>query len=164
MGYTTEFEGKFSATPSLKQIHIDYLNNFSEIRHMRRDVEILEMYSDPIREAAGLPIGIEGEFFINSFGYCGQDDDPSILDYNNESSTQPGLWCHWVISENGKYLEWDGGEKFYCYVEWLEYIIKNFLNPWGYVLNGSVKFQGEDEEDFGTIECKNNIVKVLRGS
>ena len=35
-------------------------------------------------------------------------------------------------SMNGKhYLEWDGGEKFYEYVKWLEYVIKYIFKGWG---------------------------------
>ena len=57
-------------------------------------------------------------------------------------------------------MEWDGGEKFYNYVEWLEYLIKNFFEPWGYSLNGSVNWQGEEDEDNGTIVVKHNEVKA----
>ena len=73
----------------------------------------------------------------------------------------PGCWCQWVIvkddvSEDS--LVWDECEKFYNYVEWLEYLIENFFKPEGYVLNGSVGFQGEDSDDFGTIEVVDNVV------
>ena len=36
-------------------------------------------------------------------------------------------------------------------MEWLQYIINNFIEPWGYVLNGEVNWQGERAEDIGTI-------------
>jgi hypothetical protein len=57
------------------------------------------------------------------------------------------------------HIEWDTGEKFYSYIEWLEYIIYNFLAPKGYVLNGSVEWYGEDRADVGTIVVKSNIVR-----
>jgi hypothetical protein len=57
------------------------------------------------------------------------------------------------------HIEWDTGEKFYDYVEWLEYIIYNFLAPKGYVLNGNVEWYGEDRADVGTIVVKSNIVR-----
>jgi hypothetical protein len=60
-------------------------------------------------------------------------------------------------------IEWDGGEKFYDYVEWLEYIINNFLAPKGYVLNGECPYQGEDSDDVGKIVVKDNVVTRLEG-
>lgn len=73
----------------------------------------------------------------------------------------PGYWCQWIIGKDydgEEALIWDEGEKFYNYVEWLEYLIKNFFEPEGYVLNGEVEYQGEASDDFGTIEVKDNKV------
>jgi hypothetical protein len=36
-----------------------------------------------------------------------------------------------------------------------------FLAPWGYVLNGEVEWQGEDEEDTGKILVVDNSVEVV---
>jgi len=73
------------------------------------------------------------------------------------------LWCKWAPTKDGTGIEWNGIEKFYNYVEWLEYLIVNFLGPWGYQLNGEVKYQGEDPGDFGIIEVTNNTVKLREG-
>lgn len=81
---------------------------------------------------------------------------------NRAPSTQPGLWCQWIINENGD-LAWDEGEKFYEYEEWLVYLIDNFFAPSGYICNGDIEFQGEDMEDFGTIHVENNVVTIQYG-
>ena len=96
--------------------------------------------------------GQQGEYYV------GDTKDNSILDINTPSSTQPGLWCQWVLSKDGKELMWDGGEKFYNYVEWLEYMIKNFFEPWGIKLDGVIKWSGEDREDIGSIKVVKNKV------
>jgi len=59
---------------------------------------------------------------------------------------------------------WDGGEKFYNYVEWLKYLINHFFEKWGVKLNGEVYWKGEDGEDMGKIVVKDNwvIVKYAR--
>lgn len=49
------------------------------------------------------------------------------------------LYCQWVPTEDGEGIKWDGGEKFYSYTKWLQYLIDNFLIPNGYVLNGEVE-------------------------
>lgn len=67
--------------------------------------------------------------------------------------------------DNGKAttIVWDGCEKFYFYIEWLEYLIENFLKPWGYKLNGSVSWRGELFSDIGVITVENNKVTTRKG-
>jgi hypothetical protein len=55
-------------------------------------------------------------------------------------------------------IEWDGGEKFYNYTEWLVYLINKILKPNGYVLNGVVQWQGEEVGDVGEIFVEDNKV------
>ena len=55
---------------------------------------------------------------------------------------------------------WDGNEKFYSYIEWLEYLIDKVLAPRGYVVNGEVTWGGEDRRDTGKITVVNNKVKA----
>jgi len=165
MGYTTDFEGNFELDKQLSEAHSNYLVAFNRTRRMKRDPEKAALLPDPLREAVGLPIGIEGEFYVGSYddGDMGQSKDDSILEYNDEPSTQHGLWCQWTPTKDGNGIGWDYGEKFYHYVEWLEYIVENFLKPWGYVLNGSVQWQGEESNDIGEITVEDNEVRVGRG-
>lgn len=65
-----------------------------------------------------------------------------------------------MIGGGGGTVEWDGGEKFYDYVDWLWYIIEHFLKPWGYTVNGEVRWCGEDDEDRGTIVVVDNEVST----
>jgi hypothetical protein len=167
MGYTTDFTGQFTFDKPLASHHLQYLKRFSDMRHMKRDVKKLEQLEDPDRIAVGLPLGVQGEFFVGiDDGNANQDmfrHDGSILDHNNEPGTQPGLWCDWVPDDDGVVLEWNGGEKFYRYIDWLEYLIANFIDPWGYVLNGEVEWRGEDKSDVGKIIVKDNTVIVMEG-
>lgn len=127
--------------------------------------------------------GIDGAFFAKDDGQCGQSHDRTIIDYNlppgtpernydklsigqiidaednaiKKNNAQPSLWCNWWINEKDV-LEWNGAEKFYNYIEWLEYLIRNFFQPWGVLLNGKIKWSGEDDEDMGNIFVTNNIV------
>ena len=161
MGYTTEFQGTFSLNKTLTEDQVVYLTKFSETRRMKRDAKIAATLPDPLRNAVGLPIGNEAEYFVGGVGDFGQDDDLSVIDHNDPPKNQPGLWCQWVPSADGEGIEWNGGEKFYYYVEWLNYIIKNFLIPWGLVLNGTVKWRGEDFDDTGKIIVKDNMVSKV---
>jgi hypothetical protein len=163
MGYTTDFEGQFRVEPTLRNDHRVYLNTFSETRRMKRDPKEAEKLSDKIRESVGLPIGVDGEYFVGGKGNFGQGTDDSIRNYNDSPVTQPGLWCHWTPSQDGTAIEWDGGEKFYEYVDWLQYIIDNFMKRWGYVLNGEVRWQGEDHSDMGKIIVVDNEITTKKG-
>jgi hypothetical protein len=39
-------------------------------------------------------------------------------------------------------------------------MIENFFIPWGIVLNGEVKWRGEDWDDNGIIEVVNNSINI----
>jgi len=169
MGYTTDFTGRFEISPPMRPVHMNYINKFSNTRRMGRNALMVSKMPDPVREAAGLPVGIQGGYYVGDTADFGQGRTNDILNYNREPEGQPGLWCQWVVntedmSEDGEglYLEWNGAEKFYSYVEWLQYIIKHFLQPWGYTINGTVEWQGEDSKDRGRIVVKDNVVRTQR--
>lgn len=161
MGYTTEFEGQFIVTPTLTPAHAEYLRKFNETRRMARDPAQAAQLDDPLRLAVGLPIGQEGGYFVGAGGSYGQSKDASIVDYNGAPRNQPGLWCNWTTNDDGTAIVWDHGEKFYSYVQWLEYLIEHFLKPWGYVLDGKVSWQGEEASDIGLIWCQANEVVAI---
>lgn len=143
MGYTTDFSGRFELNKPLTPKMQEFLTRFNETRRMARNVE---------------GFGIEGEFYVFGKGSFGQDNEPNVIDFNKAPRTQPGLWCQWTPSSDGKGIEWDGGEKFYAYTEWLVYLIHKVLAPNGYVLNGTVQWQGEDTGDVGEIIVEDNRV------
>lgn len=163
MGYTTDFEGAFELDRPLTPKHKEYLERFSETRRMTRDSNTAKKLPDPIREAVGLPIGVDAGFFIGGTGEMGQGDDPSVLSHNDPPKNQPSLWCLWAPSDDGKALVWNGSEKFYHYKSWIVYLIENFLKPWGYIVNGTVTWQGEESSDKGIMIVVNNVLQSKLG-
>lgn len=164
MGYSTDFFGKFEFNKPVEPWLIEYVNKFCETRRMKRDNDkIKELFPNWKNLCFNGELGYDGEYFIGGTGMMGQGCDDSIMDYNHPAFTQPGLWCQWIVTKDGKYLEWDGGEKFYNYMEWLDYLVCEFFHPMGYILNGSVKYQGEDYDDFGTITVTDNVVTIEEG-
>jgi hypothetical protein len=161
MGYTTEFGGCVKLDKPLSPELKEYFEKFFGIRHMKRDPNKLhkEDIKKSLHNLIGFPVGAEGEFYCDpDADNCGQDHTPDVVDYNNPPTNVPGLWCGWTFDEDGESLEWDGGEKFYDYVEWMQYIINVFLVPAGYICNGKIKWRGEDFNDMGVIEVKDNVV------
>ena len=160
MGYTTEFKGALEFNRKVSPQMIEYINRFSSTRRMPRDVEKIKKNYPNWKELCFFgELGYKGEYFAPISDDFGQENDDSIIDYNAfKESVHPSLWCQWIIEDNR--LIWDGGEKFYNYVEWLEYMIKHFFIPLNYVLNGEIEFQGEDCEDKGVIVVKDNVVTV----
>lgn len=150
MGYSTDFSGHFTVDKPVDDETLKLLVGLSTTRRMKRKV-------DP-------SFGVEGEFFIAGKGFAGQDRDDTIIDYNKPPATQPSLWCQWLINEEDRQtIAWDGGEKFYNYIEWIEYIANRILAPRGYLLSGSVTWQGEDRSDVGKITIKDNKVFTAIG-
>lgn len=161
MGYSTEFNGSLTFNKPVTEELKNYINKFANVRHMKRNVNKLkEVHPNWQNECYKGDLGYEGEFFIGGTGFMGQGDDKDIIDHNNPPYEVPGLWCQWIINDNDE-LEWDGGEKFYNYVEWLDYLIDTFFEPEGYILNGTIEFQGEDSDDCGYIKVTNNIVNQI---
>jgi len=76
---------------AMKPEHVAYLKQFSDTRRMKRDPKKAEKRRDPIRIAAGLPIGPDGAYFVGGEGLGGQDLDKSVVDGNKPPKGQPGL-------------------------------------------------------------------------
>jgi hypothetical protein len=161
MGYTTRFEGSFRLDRSLAPEHADYLRKFAETRRMKRNPKRAAELPDPVRNRTGLSIGRDACYFVGGTGLLGQDEDGSVLDYDQPPAEQPGLWCSWTVGEDQSSIAWNGMEKFYEYIRWLDYLILHFLAPWGYTLNGEVRWGGEDEQDRGVIRVRANVVAAV---
>ena len=145
MGYTTEFDGCVKTDKPVVEEIFSLINGLSKTRRMKRKMT---------------GFGVEGEFYYDpeSTNY-GQDyDSKDVIDSNTPPSTQPGLWLQWKMKEDKQTIEWDGGEKFYAYIEWMEYIIKQILAPAGYIVNGEIAWSGEEVRDNGVIVVENNYV------
>jgi hypothetical protein len=146
MGYTTDFSGRFDLNKELSPKMKQYLTLFNETRRMQRNTD--EVF------------GVQGEFYVFGGGSFGQANEPNIIDFNEPPTTQPSLWNQWTPTQDGMGIEWDNGEKFYNYTEWLVYIINKILAPNGYILNGVVQWQGEENGDVGEIFVENNRVFI----
>lgn len=172
MGYTTDFMGAFDVNNKMTREFVEYINRFSSTRRMTRNVEkIKKVYTDWEKLCFMGNLGIDGEYLAIESKMFGQDREESIIDYNKPPVTQPALWCQWIIETNedlkdeeiseftGK-LAWDGGEKFYEYVNWLKYMIKNFFIPANLELNGAVLAVGECSDDATYIIINKNDVRT----
>jgi hypothetical protein len=170
VGYSTNFSGSWKIEPKLKPEHRAYLDQFSTSRRMMRDPKVTERSPDPLRLAVGLPVGVDGGYFVGPEGDNGQgsmwnfdrtpEDRGGIIDSNGPPTGQPGLWCKWEPNGDGTAIVWSGAEKFYDYVEWAQYLLDHFLTPWGYKLSGRVNWQGEDGSDTGYMVIYNGKVFV----
>lgn len=114
-------------------------------------------------DSMGYTTKFKGEIRIDP---CPTDDMIELVNeipnIRHDDKKYPGIWCQWIINSNKK-LEWDGAEKFYNYVEWLEYLIENIFAPRGYKLDGRIRFQGERFLDTGIIYVKDNEVRKIYG-
>lgn len=158
MGYSTWFDGELTPNKPFKKEFINYINAFSEKLHEPRDVEIIKR-SDPdwTKHCLDGNLGPYGMYYVGDFKE-GTIDRSAAKGY-----TCPGYWCNWYINEETGVVEWDGGDKFYQYTDWLIYLIENFFEPAGYILNGEFFWTGEESEDRGKISVINNKVSEFLG-
>ena len=163
MGYSIDIVGGFKFSKPLTAEQAKYVRRFSDVRHMKRDARMAAKMPDPIRLAVGLPIGPMGAFFTGGLGFGGQDHDRSVRDGNRPADGVPSLWNHWTADESGRYLGWNGCEKFECFKEWLQYLIDTFFTPWGVTLTGVIRWQGERDDDKGSIVVTASKIDVRKG-
>ena len=161
MGYTSEFTGSIAIQPPLNEQEVAYLKRFAETRRMERD---------------------RGPYYCGT-GYAGQDVEPDVTNPNRPCPDQPGTWCHWEPSPDGRELAWNGSEKFYYAPKWMAYLIGTFLAPearlaaelaertpgryyapefghftFDHVLNGVIDARGEEEEDVWQLVVTDGVV------
>lgn len=160
MGYTTVFAGNIIIDPPLNEHEVSYLRDFNLTRRMDRE---------------------NGPYFVKGSGPFGQGDDEDVRDSNRPPEGQPGLWCQWTVTEDGKFIEWDEGEKFYYAPEWMKYIVDHFLNrdvsasvredmvkqdprfehfTFDHVCNGVIDAEGEESGDLWQLVVQDNTVLV----
>jgi hypothetical protein len=150
--------GKFKITPPLQANHLAYLERFSQVRHMKRDVLLLEKMRDPLREAVGLPLGLEGAYYVAGTEDIISEQSPTIIELNMPPDDQIDLWCPWSPNGDGEFYVWlDNGGRPRYHKEWLEYLIEHFFNPWNYKLSGMIEcsyhyckyitLQGDEEHE-----------------
>jgi len=88
-----------------------------------------------------------------------------LIDLYDAQVMPPGLpmpvpagYNQWQLTQGRRGLEWDGGEKFYHYVEWLQYLLDHVLAPVDVSLTGCVQYQGESIGDTGTLTVEEGRV------
>lgn len=80
-----------------------------------------------------------------------EDSDPDM----------PGGYNQWNLTKDCQGIEWDGSEKFYDYVEWLQYLIDKVLAPAGVTLSGTIAYSGEDVKDAGILTIQDGKVEQI---
>ena len=111
----------------------------------------------------GYTTKFDGEFKF-SRGLSGREAFQlySFSTIRHEEKGCPSIWCDWVPNREGTALVWnDDTEKFYKYVEWLQYLIDNYFTNWGIKLNGEMIYQGELAGDCGVIVVEDNIITKI---
>jgi hypothetical protein len=114
----------------------------------------------------------KGPYFVDGEGFgWSQEKDPDVIDYNKPPEGQPGLWCQWIATPDGKEIEWDGGEKFYHAAEWMLYLIEHFIGSdpkaktelsflQSHICNGEIEAQGEEYDDRWLLKVTDNQVST----
>jgi hypothetical protein len=175
MGYDVDYIGHFDLNKQLTDEHAQFIKDFARTRHYLRAWKPEEengiWWVDP--EDKYSPVWNDPEFleFLNTTKIKNLEKARSeyttkrwgCIDYNKTNTGMPDLWCQWIPTDNNWCIIWDGGEKFYKGIKWLEFIIENYLKPWGYVLNGNVlvKDYGNNESGDGQLIVEDNKITFI---
>lgn len=164
MGYSTTFKGSIQVEPPLSPEEIKFLQGFARTRRTQR-------------KEGPYYVAPEQSKTVSFDQSVGQDyGNPNVTDMNNPPLGQPGLWCQWEPTDDGKAIEWNGSEKFYDSLEWMQYLMDHFIGPKPiasqlpafkflkpHKCNGEIAAQGDDPSDQWKLVVKNGKCKRLRG-
>jgi hypothetical protein len=150
MAYEIVVFGSLAIEPPLNRDEVEYLQAFSQSRRVLR-----ERGPYAVEQTAGYEV----------------PDSPTVmadvLDNGRPAEDQPGLWCPWTVSDDGRQLEWDEIVEHNSHADWLHYLIAHFLTgealaqadverageverfgrfSFDHRLNGILEFEGEDAE------------------
>lgn len=102
------FSGFITIEPPLSNEERDYVNAFKRTRRVDR---------------------VQGPHFLTTRDPA---SDINVIDENRPAYGQPSLWCQWEITQDGRRIVFDEGEReFEKPLEWMAYLIDHFLrlNP-----------------------------------
>ena len=161
MGYTTRFKGHFTLEPALTPDQRDIVRAITKTRHAPSEPGFELKYALPDRGNDVTRLHPDTEFRLakktTRRGTYGGDT-------GCYEGAYPSIWCDWTASEDGRRLEWNGGEKFYEYEGWLRHLITNAFEPWGVRVSGWVDFAGDDPKDTGVLVVTGTRVLVVLGT
>ena len=106
MGVQTEYLGHIDVVPSLNEAERNYLHRFARSRRCYRP---------------------EGPYAVDPHNPHDDNSDAAVELYNTLATGQPSYWCDWEPCPEGCCISWNGLEKFYSALDWLEYLIDHFL-------------------------------------
>jgi hypothetical protein len=114
---------------------------FAGARHVMRHEILAGTLPDPLRVAVGLPVGLDGGYFVGSRGRAW---DESVKNPHIPPTDQPSCACAWLPTRNGAGLRQAAGaaaQPVQVQLDWLRYLVEHFLRPWGYTLHGELAAQ-----------------------
>lgn len=74
--------------------------------------------------------------------------------------SRPAVACHWEPSADGSALVWNEVQSFRDYDVWLRYLVEHFFAPRDYMLDGEMRYSGENDDDEGVIRIARNRVTI----
>jgi hypothetical protein len=164
MGTDFELEGTLKVTGAkgveiedtrLNRAYVAYIGDL--LKSPRIDVyeEDESVVTAVLREKAGIPNKPQfrmkvPERYADSYRHC------------DRATGQPGVECGWElkgsVKHNNVFIEWDAITMRFEHSEWLDYIIKKFIEPKDWVLNGTLEVCADGKFVGSTILTNNKII------
>lgn len=85
-------------------------------------------------------------------------------DRDHKMVTGIDAYFQWVPADTFEHIVWDGNEKFYKYVEQLQWLCGDWLDQRGIAADGVLHWSGEETDDTGTITVTANLVSAHSNS
>lgn len=179
MGETTTFRGAIRIVPRIPETLSNRLDNFFDIRHMRRDSNALDQLFPAMDERRAHSLfddgdfGAEGAFFLpdktRDIDFKAYEQNPvpeglrDFMDMNKPPEPLPSLYCDLMLVHDDKancsYIGWSGAEKAYCIDDWITLLAEQLVAR-GYHLDGKMFGDREDGMEYYNIIVTDDYVVV----
>lgn len=128
-----------------------YLAALALNKRMKRKRPLVQMMidkqalEDPFRNEVGLPLGMDGCFFVGNRGEAFDEFDTSVINKEAPPRGCPGSWVSWVPSvENRSKLVLSGKKEQHA-GRWAKFLVeKLFSKHWGITASGVVTYSQVD--------------------
>ncbi len=177
MNTNINYTGAVRITPMVEKSLAERLGRYFEIRHMKRNVPMLEALYPTLEDQKAVTLmadgnfGPDGAFFMPTAtcdidfhsDYAGVEGLVDRMACNSEPEGCPGLYCELKLvaapDKACSYLGWTG-ERTEDIAEWIA-LVASLLVPAGYHLDGKMFAIVENGEDYWQITVEDTNVQVV---
>jgi len=163
----SETRGALSLSRPLTDDEFYFLSALALNKRMRRHRSMLgfmideKMLTDPFRNEVGLPLGMDGYWFVGNEGENMDESDPSVFNKEQPPRGMPGCWCSWQPASDNRSMLILSGKKPHHALRWASFLLTRlFIKHWDMTMSGIIAMTTKNDATIHTdiAVIKNDVI------